>query len=131
MGYAFVNFIYVEDLLLFAKSQLGVKWWAAPSFVEFSIALTGFFSSSVQEYVFQRKGVADELCELSVRRIIALIYSAVKSNLFFSPQRERSARREVQEFLHYGRTRVLAPKNILLGAWTQAGPAGAFSGCHS
>ena len=39
--------------------------------------------SSVQEYVFQRKGVADELCELSVRRIIALIYSAVKSKPFF------------------------------------------------
>jgi hypothetical protein len=26
VGYAFVNFIYVEDLLLFAKSKLGVKW---------------------------------------------------------------------------------------------------------
>jgi hypothetical protein len=26
VGYAFVNFIYVEDLLKFAKAKLGVKW---------------------------------------------------------------------------------------------------------
>jgi hypothetical protein len=26
VGYAFVNFISVEDLLIFAKSRLGVKW---------------------------------------------------------------------------------------------------------
>ena len=26
VGYAFVNFITVQDLLLFAKTQLGVKW---------------------------------------------------------------------------------------------------------
>ena len=26
VGYAFVNFITVEDLLYFAKTQLGVKW---------------------------------------------------------------------------------------------------------
>ena len=28
VGYAFVNFIYVEDLLKFAKTKLGVKWYA-------------------------------------------------------------------------------------------------------
>ena len=27
VGYAFVNFITVQDLLLFAKTQLGVKWY--------------------------------------------------------------------------------------------------------
>jgi hypothetical protein len=27
VGYAFVNFITVQDLLLFAKSKLGVKWF--------------------------------------------------------------------------------------------------------
>ena len=53
-----------------------------------SRSLTFFLLASVQEYVFQRKGVTDELCELSVRRIIALIYSAVKSNLFFSRGKE-------------------------------------------
>ena len=29
MGYAFVNFITVQDLLLFAKTQIGVKWCVA------------------------------------------------------------------------------------------------------
>ena len=27
VGYAFVNFITVGDLLHFARTQLGVKWW--------------------------------------------------------------------------------------------------------
>ena len=27
VGYAFVNFITVQDLLYFAKTQLGVKWY--------------------------------------------------------------------------------------------------------
>lgn len=27
VGYAFVNFITVQDLLHFAKTQLGVKWY--------------------------------------------------------------------------------------------------------
>ncbi|KAF7984238.1 hypothetical protein HWV62_16056 [Athelia sp. TMB] len=27
VGYAFVNFIYVEDLLKFAKARLGIKWY--------------------------------------------------------------------------------------------------------
>ena len=26
VGYAFVNFITVQDLLLFTKTQLGIKW---------------------------------------------------------------------------------------------------------
>jgi len=28
VGYAFVNFIDVKDLLAFAKAKLGVKWYA-------------------------------------------------------------------------------------------------------
>ena len=27
VGYAFVNFIHVQDLLRFAKARLGVKWY--------------------------------------------------------------------------------------------------------
>ncbi len=30
VGYAFVNFITVQDLLYFAKTQLGVKWFVIP-----------------------------------------------------------------------------------------------------
>jgi RNA recognition motif 2 len=35
VGYAFVNFITVQDLLLFAKSKLGLKW----SVICFSVGL--------------------------------------------------------------------------------------------
>ena len=31
VGYAFVNFISVEDLLHFTKARLGVKWFVAYS----------------------------------------------------------------------------------------------------
>ena len=33
VGYAFVNFITVQDLLHFATTQLGVKWYAARRFL--------------------------------------------------------------------------------------------------
>ncbi len=43
VGYAFVNFIQVEDLLLFAKKRLGQKWHA----LRFSdLVLSADFSSN-------------------------------------------------------------------------------------
>ena len=61
VGYAFVNFITVDDLLRFAKSRLGVKWCVSCLTLDESVA------NFPQEYVCQRKGFANVLCQLSVR----------------------------------------------------------------
>jgi hypothetical protein len=61
VGYAFVNFIRVDDLLRFAKSRLGVKWCVS------CLTLEEYVPNFLQEYVRQRKGFANVLCELSVR----------------------------------------------------------------
>lgn len=37
VGYAFVNFIHVQELLRFAKARLGVKWYVCDSVILFFI----------------------------------------------------------------------------------------------
>lgn len=63
VGYAFVNFITVQDLLHFAKTQIGVKWYVRRC--EPSQSLTVSF----QEHVFQREDAAHVLRYLSVRLV--------------------------------------------------------------
>jgi hypothetical protein len=67
VGYAFVNFINVQDLLRFAKAKLGEKW-SALTFSGRQALLT-----PLQEYDFERKSFTDELRQLSVRRILYLL----------------------------------------------------------
>ena len=37
VGYAFVNFIHVQDLLRFAKARLGVKWYLYISYLSIGV----------------------------------------------------------------------------------------------
>jgi len=43
VGYAFVNFIHVQDLLRFAKARLGVKWYVTHGFLTVSSHFESFF----------------------------------------------------------------------------------------
>ena len=44
VGYAFVNFIHVQDLLRFAKARLGVKWYVIHGFLTISSHFESFRS---------------------------------------------------------------------------------------
>jgi hypothetical protein len=68
VGYAFVNFISVEDLLIFAKSRLGVKWYVVVTSL-LRLRLDSILSLRIQEYVFKRKSASDELRKLPVRSL--------------------------------------------------------------
>lgn len=87
VGYAFVNFIGVEDLLLFAQSRLGKKW--------------NMYSS-------------EKVLQMSYANYQYVFYSSLSgasktySWFFFSVQRKRGPGGKVQELVCHGRTRGLA-----------------------
>jgi hypothetical protein len=66
VGYAFVNFIHVQDLLVFAKAKLGVKWSVRPFPAVIMADAHAHAPPTIQEHVLQRENPADELCELPV-----------------------------------------------------------------
>ena len=122
VGYAFVNFIRVQDMLKFAKKRLGVKWCASKFISFLYLNLGRFFSKKKnpwQEHVLKREGSSDELRELSVRHPpFSLIFfdpsiplhalrgvsATLTHTTFFVAylQGKGSAGGEVQKFVYYG-----------------------------
>jgi hypothetical protein len=110
VGYAFVNFIHVQDLLTFAKARLGIKWY------EVCIPSVLLRLIPSQEHVLEREGLADELRELPVASNFTLAPPPCLTGVHpcSTRQRQRSTCRKVQKFMYHGRARSLETEDLPL-----------------
>ncbi|KAL0956522.1 hypothetical protein HGRIS_002663 [Hohenbuehelia grisea] len=118
VGYAFVNFITVEDLLLFAKEKLGKKWCDSSACLQLEMTQECFLYRNMfsSEKVLEMS-YADYQC---VSRLLFPPFVA-KTDLLRSDQEQGISSRKIQELLYHGRERGLEAQNILLRARPKPG----------
>ena len=109
VGYAFVNFITVQDLLLFAKTQIGVKWCVV-LLVEFLVRPERVAGTCTRARRPSRCVMPRTSESFATRRISPRAISFLRQL-----KGQGVARREVQELLYHGREGGLEAQDLLFG----------------
>ena len=91
MGYAFVNFMYIEDLLIFAKSKLGVKWCADSLHIHWYIFIEVYHLLCPSRNMFSSKKVL-QLSYANYQYVMHLHSIGFKINDFWAGEKKHSSK---------------------------------------